>query len=197
MSNAPTGKFPVNASSIVFSNDSFIFRTDRDPLFGVAPSRLNLPNFVITYGTVTKPEREPLSGLNVTFLQIGNVTAGQSSDGLLCVRGAIRKDCSQTRSSVMKSLIVSVPWEGNYSVELFGDAISGFLESQEGVSLFSVTSAHSFVADAHFVPFAATPSLAATPTSTEPFTFSLQSRFLCRKAFLLHFGWFMWAIWDF
>jgi hypothetical protein len=177
--------FPVNASSIIITNASLIFATPRNRLFGVSPSSSTLFKMMIMYGDVTRQGHEPVSKLNATFLQIENITAPLSKDWLFSVCGAGPEDCYQSRSTNVKSIIVTLPWQGNYSVKMFHETISGFLESEKDVSIFDVGSDHLFVPDAYFVPFGATLS----PTST--FTVSLQSRFLSRRLLLLRFGWFV------
>jgi hypothetical protein len=45
--DADFAKFPINASSIVFTNASLIFTTPRNRLFGAVPSSSNLTKLVI------------------------------------------------------------------------------------------------------------------------------------------------------
>jgi hypothetical protein len=98
------------------SNASLVFRTSRNRLFGVSPSSSNLSDLVIVYGTVTTQENEPLSELNATLLQIGNVTAPRSSDWTVCISNESREACYVTHSSLVQSLIVSVPSQGNIPI---------------------------------------------------------------------------------
>jgi hypothetical protein len=66
----------------------------------------------------------------------------------------------------------------------FSEATSGFLETD---AVYRVLLLHG-----HFVPFTtATLSVSPGVLSTKRFTFSLESRFLSRKARLLGFGWFV------
>jgi hypothetical protein len=200
-------KFPINASSIVLTNASLVFTTPRNRLFGVGPSSSGLLNLVIVYGNVTTQGSEPLSNLKATFLQIGNITVPLSNDWTICVSGSGYEHCSLTRSAVMKSLIVTVPLEGNYSIEVVSDAESGRLETTEHVSSFVVSSPNSFVAESVFIPFLATATPHASATShataspaathTGSFTISLQSRLLCRNTFLDRFGCFLFVAWVF
>jgi hypothetical protein len=150
--DARLGKFPVNASSIIFTNSSVVFATAGNRLFGVNPSSFDLFSLVIVYGNVTTKGEERLSNLNATLLQIGNLTVPPSSRWMVCVSDESYEDCYLTRSSVMKSLIVSVRSEGNYSVKLFSETTSGFLKIDQDVSLFEVASNRSFVTNASFVP---------------------------------------------
>jgi hypothetical protein len=149
------GKFPVNASSIVLSNGSLIFTTPRNQLFGVSPSSSGLLNLLVMYEIVTTQWSESLSQLNVSLLQIGNITAPESRDWKLCICGECQQECYLTQSSVVKSLIVSVGSKGNHSVKMLGHEISGFLKTNESVSSFAVVSSRSFFAEATFVQFAA------------------------------------------
>jgi hypothetical protein len=181
-------KFPVNASSIVFSNGSFLFVTPRDRLFGVSPTSSDLLNLVIVYGDVTNEESEPLSKLNATLVQIGNVTSPHLNDWMVCVSGDGYEDCHETGSPVVQSLIVSVPPAGNYLVKMSSNGTSGFLEREEGVSTFTVASNHSFVSEARFVPF-------ATQTPTSRLTFSPQFDFFPMRVLLREVGYFV--AWDF
>jgi hypothetical protein len=143
--DANVTKFPVNASSIVFSNASLIFITSRNRLFGVSPSSSNLLNLVIVYLNVTNEENGPLLKLNGTLLEIGNVTIPLSSYWMLCMSGVGCEDWDETGSSSVKSLIVSIPSEGNYSVKMFCDVRTGLLETEQNVSIFTVSLARSFV----------------------------------------------------
>jgi hypothetical protein len=150
--DANVSKFPVNASSIVISNASLMFITPRNRLFGVSPSNSNLFKLVILYESLTNQPQESLWKLNATFLQIGNLTIPQSNDWIFCVSDVGHNDCFPMRSSVVKSLIVSVPSVGNYSIRAFNNATSGFLETEEGVSILSVALNYSFFSKCHFVP---------------------------------------------
>jgi hypothetical protein len=170
--NANVTQFPVNASSIVFSNGSFLITTPRNRLFGISPSSSDFLNLVIVYWNVTSEESELLSKLNTTLLQIGNVTIPQSSDWMVCVSGVDQEECHQTGSSVVKSLIVSIPSEGNYSMKMYSDVSSGVLETEKGVSIFVIASARSFVSEAHFLRFPATPHASASPAGTASSAFA-------------------------
>jgi hypothetical protein len=187
--NAPVTKFPINATSIVLSNASLSFATKSNQLFGVCPSIRNFSDWVILYENITTRENEPLSQRDSTLLQIGNITAPLSSDWKLCVSGSGYEKCYLTPSSIVKSLIVTVPSQGNYSVTMLSNAASGFLQEEKGVSHFLVPQNGSFVADAHLVLFPATPSCTGT------FTLSLLSGLTFRKKSVILFGHFIFAAW--
>jgi hypothetical protein len=180
-------KVPVHASSIVLTNASLIFTTPRNRLFGVSPSCSGLLNLVIVYENVTTAGSELLSNLNATFLQIGNITAPLSNDWTVCISGENHEACYVTHSSVVKSLIVSIPSQGNYSFKMSSDALSGVLERDGGLSSFIVAGTRSFVADAHFVPFP------ATQTPTETFTIPWQPRPFSRGFSIFRFGGFIFS----
>jgi hypothetical protein len=182
-------KFPVNASSIVLTTASLVFTTPRNRLFGVSPSSSGSLNLVIVYGNVTMQGSEPISKLNATFLQIGKVTAPLSNDWTVCTSGGNREACYATHSPVVRSLLVSIPSQGNYSSRMFSDALSGFLERDGSQSTFVVAGTRSFVASAHFVLVLATQA----PTPTGTFTISLPSRLSSKKTFLIRFGCFIFS----
>jgi hypothetical protein len=144
-----------------------MFTTPRNRLFGAVPSSSNLTKLVIQYGGVTIQNDESLWKLNTTLLQIGNVTIPESNELMFCLSGMDHRDCFSTQSSIVKSLIVSIPSIGNYSVRVFTDAISGFLETKEGFSILSVSSNRSFISECHFVADAT-----ATVSPTTPRTVS-------------------------
>jgi hypothetical protein len=104
---------PVSSSSIVLLNASLVCTAQRSRSFGVSPLYCNLFSLVIGYGSVTTQENELLPGLNARPLPIGNVMAPLSSDWKVCISGKSRESRRATRSSVVKSVIVSVPSEGN------------------------------------------------------------------------------------
>jgi hypothetical protein len=78
-------RFPVNADSIALADASLILQTPRDPLFGRSPSRQGELNLTIIYGGVTSENPEPLSALNATFLQIGNISLPRRGSWTFCV----------------------------------------------------------------------------------------------------------------
>jgi hypothetical protein len=180
-------KFPISASSIILTNASLVFTTPRNRLFGVSPSGSGLSNMVIVYGNVTTQGGEPLSSLSPTFLHIGNVTVPPSNDWTVCTSGGNREACHATHSSVVRSLLVSIPSQGNYSLKMFSGALSGILERDGDLPTFVVAGTRSFVANAHFVQFPAT----QTPTRT--FTISLQSRPFSRATLIFQFGCFIFS----
>jgi hypothetical protein len=112
----------------------------------------------------------------------------------ICVSGLDPEDCYLIGSSIMNSLIVNVPLEGNYSLTMLNDGAFGYLATENGVLTLSVPSTQSSVPSAHFVAFA-TASPAVTVASTGIVMVSLQSRFVSRKRFLLSFGCFVLTAW--
>jgi hypothetical protein len=166
--DASLTKFPINASMIVFSNASVVFATPRNRPFGADLWIFNLSKFVILYEDVTIENTEPFWRLNTTLSQIGNLTVPRSNDRMFCVSGEGHSDCFSSRSLIVKSLIVNVPSVGNSSMKVFNDATSGFLKKAEGVSIPSVFSNRSFVAECHFVADATATAIAgATATASE------------------------------
>jgi hypothetical protein len=137
----------------------------------VSPFRSGLLNLVIVYENVTKENQEPLSRLDQTFIQIGNLTIPRSNRWMFCVSGINHHDCFITGTSNVKSLIVNVPSIGNYSMTGFSDSSDGIFETLNGNSILSVERNQSFIPECHFVPFAtifpATASLGATATARQ------------------------------
>jgi hypothetical protein len=123
---------------------------------------------------ITEQNNEPLSELDMILLQIGNLTVPRSNDWTFCISGMDHDDCFATESPRVKSMIVSIPSLGNYSMKAFNDATSGFLETGEGISIVSVASNRSFIKECHFVPDAtAIATVAASPTIPKTISSSL------------------------
>jgi hypothetical protein len=74
--DAAEGQSAVTASSILLADASLIFHTPGNRLFGEIPSRVGDLNLTILNGAVISEgaDGERLSGLNGTFLGIGNAT---------------------------------------------------------------------------------------------------------------------------
>jgi hypothetical protein len=187
--------FPVNASSILFSNASVIFETPGDRLFGVSPGKTGRLNLAVLFGAATSHLSEPLSNLSTPLLQVGRLSSALSGDLTLCVTadsGDPREHCFEIQSPSLRSLIVTVGFPGLCSVTLSNATASGFLESSEGLSSFEVASDPFFISEGHFV-FAPRPT--PTPTPTEVFTPPLRFPFHSRRMLILRFGWFfLWRL---
>jgi hypothetical protein len=143
---------------------------------------------------------EPVSFLNATFLQIGNVSfpASASESCSFCVSSVDHEHCSGIVSNEVKSVIMSVPSAANYSVKGFWGGVSGFYEVHPSLSVFEVVSDSSFFPNAYFV-FSSTAeptASAAIPTPTAHFTVSFQAFFHPRKLWIIGLGWLVFAPWD-
>jgi hypothetical protein len=149
--NADLTKFPINTSSIVFTNASLIFITPRNRLFGAVLSSSNLMKLVIVYEDGVIQNNKPLLKLNATLLQIGNLTIPELNELMFCLFDMDHHDCFSIGSSIAESLIANASFVGNYSVKVFNEAMCGFLERREGVSILSVSSNRSFILECHFV----------------------------------------------
>jgi hypothetical protein len=112
----PPMKFPINASSIVLSDTSLTITTPHARIFGVSPVRQGSLNLNLIYESVTSANVEPLSLLNERFIQIGNVSVPESDGWSFCVSRLGYENCFETESKNVKSLIFSVPSEGQYSI---------------------------------------------------------------------------------
>jgi hypothetical protein len=74
-----TGKFPINASSVILSKTSLRITTPQNRVFGVNPFREGSLNLTIVYENVKSAGLEPLGSLNSRFLTIGNISLPDSN----------------------------------------------------------------------------------------------------------------------
>jgi hypothetical protein len=125
-----TTKFPMNASSIVLSDTSLTITTPQNRVFGVNPLRQGSLNLNIIYENVTSADSEPLWLLNSTFLQIGNVSLPNSDFRRFCISGIGYENCIDIESTEVKSLLFSVPSEGNYSIRTWNEGLIGLNETE-------------------------------------------------------------------
>jgi hypothetical protein len=159
--------FPVTATWIVLGNDFLLFVTEGSDLFSVSPSLSNDVSLAILFGKETEQNVENLSQI---FLQIGSLDLPVETFWSFCVSGVVFKRCFGNESTKVKSLIVSLPSHGAYSIGAFGPGLAGFLEDSNGLSTFEVRSTNAFIAKARFVPFGSTvptPSFSSTPTESD------------------------------
>jgi hypothetical protein len=202
--NGGPGQFAVNASSIVLSNASVIFGTAGDRLFGVSPSREGRLSLAILYGNATSREAEPLSSLDAPILQIGNVSFDPPLDGdgsaavgwTFCVSGSDAGNCIAahfTEVREVKSVILSIPSLGSYSIRALLNGSGRVLETADEGALLTVSSNFSFIPVARFVvpPRSATP----LPSATETFTVPLPGGFHSRRTLIFRFTFFSFPLW--
>jgi hypothetical protein len=136
---------------------------------------------------VTTQGSEPLFGLNVTLLQIGDFSLPLPGIWTFCLSQEIYEHCFGSELLDVKSMIVSVPMEGNYSIQASSDDISGFFETLTGFPLFEVNSNHTFIENCEFVKI-------RNPTPTVFFTEPLQYRYRSGKKLILRFELFVFLI---
>jgi hypothetical protein len=182
-SSANAEKSPVNAASILFSNASAIFVTHHAPLFGVRPLHEGELNLTLVYETAMADKAELLPNPPAIFLQIRNLSLPHGRCEF-CISGAASARCFGTESTIVRSLIVSVPSQGSYSMRARAEDFSGFLAIAVDDLSFDVASNGLNVSAAYFVADRtrtrpASPTVAATATPTSPFTLSLHA--LSRK----------------
>jgi hypothetical protein len=199
--NGGPGKFAVSASSIVLSNASVIFGTAAARLFGVSPSREGPLSLAILYGSVTSSQAEPLSSLNAPILQIGNVSFHPPREGdcvgwTFCVSASDAENCIAahfTEVREVKSVVLSIPSLGSYSIRALLDGSARVLETPDESSLLTVSSNFSFIPVARFVfpPRSAT----ALPSSTETFTVPLRGGFRSERTLIFRFSFFSFPLW--
>jgi hypothetical protein len=160
-------KSSVNASSILFSRASAIFVTQRAPLFGVIARHQGELNLTLVYETAMADKTELLPG-SVIFLQIRNFSLPHGRCEF-CISGAASTRCFGTESTIVRSLIVSVPSEGNYSIRARAENFSRFLAIADDDLSFDVESNGTIVSDAYFV--ADTTRAIPAPTASSSLTF--------------------------
>jgi hypothetical protein len=193
-----TTKFPINASSIVLSDASLTITTPQNRIFGVNPFRQGSLNLYFVYGKVTSADSEPLLLLNSTFLQIGNVSLPNCDFWRFCLSGLDHESCIDIdinidmgiESKSVKSLLFSVPSEGNYSIRVLNEGLIGFIETEAGVSSFNVWSDFCFISEVHFIPDSS-PTPSAIQIQTETFTIPLSAGYRPGRMTILRFGWFL------
>jgi hypothetical protein len=193
---ANAGKSPVNASSILFSDASAVFVTQRAPRFGVTPYHQGELNLTLVYETAMADKAELLPS-SVIFLQIHNISM---PDGRceFCILSAASTSCFRTESTIARSLIVSLPSEGNYSIRARAEDFAGFLAIADDCFSFGVGSNGVTVSDAYFVSestrtISASPgvtSATATASSTSAFTLPNHGSIRQGPAHILHIGLF-------
>jgi hypothetical protein len=193
-----TTKFPINASSIVLFDTSLTIITSQNRVFGWNPFRQGSLNLSIIYESVTSADSEPLWFLNLTFLQIGNVSVPFSEFWTFCILGIGDQSCHDTESRFVKSLLFSLPSQGHYSIRGLNENLMGFFETESGLWSFNVSSNFSFIPEVHFIP-GNLPTLGATQaqtqTQTNPFTVPLQGSFRSHKICVIGLGWLIMVAW--
>jgi hypothetical protein len=164
-------KSAISASSILFSDASAIFVTQHAPLFGVIPHHQGELNLTLVYETAMGDKAERLPGSSI-FFQIRNLSLPHGGCEF-CISGAAGTRCFGTESTIVRSLIVSVPSEGIYSIRARAEDFAGFLAVADDYFSFGVGSDGVIVSYAYFVADrSAFPGVtaAATATATSAFT---------------------------
>jgi hypothetical protein len=190
-SSATAAKFPVNASSILFSDASAIFVTPRAPLFGVRPHHRGELNLTVVYETPMAGKTELLPS-SAIFLQIHNLSLPHGRCEF-CILSAASARCFGTESTIVGSLIVSVPSEGNYSIRVRAEDFAGFLAIADDDFSFGVGSNGVTVSYAYFVAErTASPGVTAAAAATSPFTLSYHGSMRQATTHIVyHFGPFL------
>jgi hypothetical protein len=175
-SNSNSVDHAVNATSIVIADASLVFETNGTCLFGSSPSKTGLIELAIFYHMVTVKGEEPLSELETVFLQIGNLSIPEDEKWTFCLSNGTYERCIGAPSDDVKSIVVSIPRLGNYSIQAFTDSRRGHLEC-DGNAVFHVNSNVSFFQIAVFVPVRSispppTPQLTPTDHPTLSVQFS-------------------------
>jgi hypothetical protein len=112
--------------------------------------------------------------LQTVFLQIGNLSIPEDEKWTFCLSDGTYERCIGAPSDSVKSIVVSIPHLGNYSIQAFTDRRRGHLEC-DGNAIFQVNSNVSFFQTALFVSVqSVTPPLTPQLTPTDQPTLSVQ-----------------------
>jgi hypothetical protein len=149
--DANSTAFVINASSIELIDCALIFTTPHNQLFGISPSSSGSLNLAILFGGVTSKGSEPLTNLNGTFLQIGNVNLPDKELWTICISGKKYEHCIESPSRTIRSILFSTDGPGNRLIRAFSANLSGFLVPGDGCGPFIAESNLSFFPSAQFV----------------------------------------------
>jgi hypothetical protein len=171
------GNFPINASSIILSNTSLTISTPLKCVVGENPFREGSLNLSIAYENATSAGLEQLWGLNSTVLQIGNVSLPDSNFWTFCISAIGYENCFDIKSTKVKSLLFSVPFQGSYSIRAFKEGSMGFIGTEACLWPFDVSSNFSFIPSAKFTVYSLpVPSNCPTRSHSPAMSDSLQLR---------------------
>jgi hypothetical protein len=139
----------IDASSIVLSNVSLSVSASGTRVFGSSPVAHGMPGVLLLYENVSAPD-EPLTGLGVPVLHIGNVKLEISAVWQLCAVGSEGSRCFPFNSSQFTGYGISLNRAGTYRINASAGAVTGRLERPGQGTDFAV-SGHSFFPNAQFV----------------------------------------------
>jgi hypothetical protein len=139
----------VNASAIVLLQISLMALTSGKQIFGSAPQAQDFRGLFLLYETMSTAD-EPLAGLGVSVLHIGDIDLPRPEIWRLCALKANYSNCVLFDSARFGSFALSLSTPGRYQVNASVDSIEGHLEGPGNDADFAV-SGHSFFAKAGFV----------------------------------------------
>jgi hypothetical protein len=137
----------VSASQILIVRGTLMFLTDSSTLFGTSPLNSGPFELVVLYRQATSENCEPLSMLDNHFVHIGalNLSDSQLNSLTFCIQKTHFERCFGDYPQPIRSFVVSVPEEGDYSFPASADGVSGQLESSVGRTVFSLRPHYSFI----------------------------------------------------
>jgi hypothetical protein len=156
----------IKASSIAVGNGSVHIETMGDRLFGTVPDRDGPLNLTIIYGSAMSTSQEPLSGLELTFVHVGNISLPCCDSWDIRVFGDSSEVYIANEFVPVRGFVQSVPGEGSYSMLVKNGEYAGHLCPMDADCSFNIHSDHWFFPQVHFVEI--------PPTSTDAFTGSIQ-----------------------
>jgi hypothetical protein len=117
------GNGGVNAASLMISDASLMFVTNRSSLFGVSPSSRSSFDLFIAYREVTSNQNERLSSLLGPFLHVDHLMIPEPDSppfGFWARKGTFNGDksferCIERTVGRIQSVVVKAPGEGLYS----------------------------------------------------------------------------------
>jgi hypothetical protein len=120
---------PIESVSVRLFNTSMVALIRMPPLFNVDSMKTDSFSLAVVHEEVTLSPDWSLSDLGESWLQIGNLSCPKAQGWTLCVTQAKWERCLDIRlpgAMEMKSVSISVPFDGNYSLSALSELESGY-----------------------------------------------------------------------
>jgi hypothetical protein len=192
VNSTSTANFPqINATSILLCNASVVFVAPSMPVFSSPPLNDGWFDLVVFYRQQTPTLMELISSLVCPFLHIQKFDLPGYLMGTMCISEDCFHHCFEGYTSDVLSAVISVPSPGNYTLPATLNGISGFLETPQNISVFTILGNGANVSIARFAVASAsmTPNGCAlsprtvvtrSPDARPPPTLGLSSGFRVR-----------------
>jgi hypothetical protein len=146
---------PIQAVSLALSNAAVVVLIQEPPLFAETSVTADSFSLAVLYENITSSSDPGLRELPGNWLEIGNLSYPGEPRWTLCIAKNERRRCFDMDfpgADRAKSLAISIPSDGNYSLTAFSDRMSGrFITSSHNGS-FEVTPFQSFIPTVQFIP---------------------------------------------